>query len=483
MVLADRKKEKEYQWLQEQLTRDVHQLEGQGPGDRGGTTDNNLMDNGESEEDCQEAMNHAYIREMKELQQALSSEVSEHIRKKKKTSVQTDENDHSEYSDVDNYDVLSSKHISNYHSDSISEKDSKQLKEEKKQNSDKRDRLPIWVGVLISGAFVALSVGIVICAKNIGKTALSTVGLIDEEKEEVVEEIEITTIPEVTATIAPVVTPEVTIPVEEEPEEVLDEVYNVVLLGIDTLAEEKNADTIVVASMNITDKTYHIIQFMRDLYVDIPGYGKEVLSEAYRYGGGALVTQTISDNFAINIEGYISVDFESFPKIIDSMGGINITLTKEEAEYLNTTNYISIKANRTMIEGKQTVNGDQALGYCRIQEVPNKDDLEYDFGRVTRAKAVLNQLFQKASGMSLGDMLYSMNEVLPYLRTNLTKEKFRSMLETMSEIGMSQLDSLRVPIYQYYSRETLNNHTIYVPEVEETTKKIETLIYGEETTD
>ena len=133
-----------------------------------------------------------------------------------------------------------------------------------------------------------------------------------------------------------------------------------------------------------------------------------------------------------------------------------------------------------MVKGKQQVNGDQALGYCRIQYVPNSENLSYDFGRVARIKAVFNQIFQKVSNMTLGELLHTMNEFLPYIRTNLTKDKFKTILEIISEQGVQSFDSLRVPIYTLYERDTINKQTVYIPAIEESRQKIHILINGEE---
>ena len=450
--MSGKKKDNDYRWLQEQLTRDVHMLAETKIKGKERVAEEWLED---EEEECskKEADDTAYAREMKEIQQALATEVVEHTTKRSKKDTSHSSESMSNDRIVNNYEDLKS--------------------------GNQSERLPIWMGLLIAVVFVIVSVGIVICGKNIGKTVLTSMGLLEDHSNVTMEEARFVPTQELLITEVPTTTLEIT-QMAEEPEQEDDEVYNLLLLGIENLENEKNADAIVVVSMNVTDKTYHLIQFMRDLYLKIPGYGSDRLSTAYKNGGGILVTQTISENFDLAIEGYLSVNLESFVKMIDYMGGITIKLTKEEAEYLNTTNYISKKSNRTMIKGKQLVNGDQALGYCRIQYVPNSENLSYDFGRVARIKAVFNQIFQKVSNMTLGELLHTMNEFLPYIRTNLTKDKFKTILEIISEQGVQSFDSLRVPIYTLYERDTINKQTVYIPVIEESRQKIHILINGEE---
>ena len=107
---------------------------------------------------------------------------------------------------------------------------------------------------------------------------------------------------------------------------------------------------------------------MRDTLVQIPGYRENKLNSAYEKGDVDLLYKTIALNFNIRLDGCILVNFENFEKIIDFMGGLEITLTSSEARYLRNTNYISNPKYRTVVEGTQLMNGNQVLGYSRIRK-------------------------------------------------------------------------------------------------------------------
>ena len=64
----------------------------------------------------------------------------------------------------------------------------------------------------------------------------------------------------------------------------------------------------------------------------------------------------------------MEIGFSAFTKIVDKVGGVEVELTESEANYLNSTNYIRSKKSRNVKVGKQTLNGAQALGYCRIRK-------------------------------------------------------------------------------------------------------------------
>lgn len=74
---------------------------------------------------------------------------------------------------------------------------------------------------------------------------------------------------------------------------------------------------------------------MRDTYVHIDGHGKDKITYAYEYGGAALAVKTLNENFNLNIEDYVTVDFFDLQKIIDKLGGVQIDVQPDEIQYMN----------------------------------------------------------------------------------------------------------------------------------------------------
>ena len=127
------------------------------------------------------------------------------------------------------------------------------------------------------------------------------------------------------------------------------DVINILLVGSDNGAQgsEKGdhgrSDSMMVATINFKTKELKLTSFLRDMYVEIPGHGRNKLNAAYAFGGEALLYQTLAQNFNIKIDKFCVVDLAAFEKVINRIGGIEMTLEQREAEYLNTTNYISKK--------------------------------------------------------------------------------------------------------------------------------------------
>ncbi|MDV2887733.1 LCP family protein, partial [Alkalihalophilus pseudofirmus] len=81
--------------------------------------------------------------------------------------------------------------------------------------------------------------------------------------------------------------------------------------------EKSRSDTIMIAHFNEDKGTLKLTSIMRDCYVEIPGYGKHKINSAFARGGPELVSQTIKQNFDIDLQYYAIVDFQGFEQLVD----------------------------------------------------------------------------------------------------------------------------------------------------------------------
>lgn len=127
---------------------------------------------------------------------------------------------------------------------------------------------------------------------------------------------------------------------------------------------------------------------------------KMKLGSTLAYGYGLLVG-AVEKMYQVEIDSHMVINYKAVRKVIDAAGGVEVTLTKQEAEYLNSTNYISKKENRNVKTGKQVLNGDQAMGYMRIRKVDNpivngaKSKEQGSFGRNQRCGNVVNAFVEQ----------------------------------------------------------------------------------------
>ncbi|NLJ97533.1 MAG: hypothetical protein GX321_10325 [Clostridiales bacterium] len=226
-----------------------------------------------------------------------------------------------------------------------------------------------------------------------------------------------------------------------------DYVVNYLIFGIEKIGGAKNTDAMLIVSLNTKDGKIKLTSLLRDSYVEIPGHKANKLNSAYSRGGVELLIDTIEKNYMIPISGYASVDFKAFESLVDLLGGVTIELGKDEAEYLNKTNYISEKSNRNVVAGKNKLNGNQVMGYVRVRKVKTLGGANYDYGRVVRQQRALTAMFDSLmSSKNIFKILSITKEGLGYVTTDLNQPQIENMLELVVENKMTTLDSFRIPV-------------------------------------
>ncbi len=217
-------------------------------------------------------------------------------------------------------------------------------------------------------------------------------------------------------------------------------VLNILLIGEDTreekISDTSRADSAIIASINIDTKEIHLTSVLRDLYVyfEVDGkgqYGK--INAAASMGGMKCYINAIERYYKIAINNYAVVNFNSFPKIIDELGGVTIKITSAEINEINnhpkTYGGVTIKQTFDGTEGKMLLNGKQALAYCRIRHIDS------DGARANRQKTVLNALLKKMSNGGTVDTVKTVNALADYVYTGYSKKELISIGNTALKDG------------------------------------------------
>lgn len=261
-------------------------------------------------------------------------------------------------------------------------------------------------------------------------------------------------------------------------------VYNILLLGEEAIGSgdaRGRTDVIVIATMNTNTKKILLTSLMRDTFVQIPGFKDNKLNVAYEEGGIDLLYETIALNFDIHIDGCAMVNFENFEKIIDQLGGINITLTAGEARYLNSTNYISDPSNRNVVEGTQLMNGNQVLGYSRIRKRANINGTNNDYGRTERHRIILNAIFDKYKTTSKPELLSMMFEFLPMITTDIDSKNFEALLNAFVDMRTTDIEQLRIPADgAFQDNVKVRGMSVLIPDLEANIQILHSFIFGDD---
>jgi LCP family protein required for cell wall assembly len=222
---------------------------------------------------------------------------------------------------------------------------------------------------------------------------------------------------------------------------------------------------------------------MRDMYVQIPGYRDNKLNSAYGKGGVDLLYETIAKNFDIRLDGCAKVNFKNFQKIIDALGGLELTLKENEAKYLNTTNYISIKKYRNVRAGKHLLNGNQVMGYVRVRHTSTITGKNDDYGRTDRQRIVLNAIYEKCKNMSKPDLLNLMIKFLHMITTDIDRDCFEMMLNSFIDMGMNTKDiqQLRIPAdHTFKDNIKVRGMSVLIPDLDANIKVLHNFIFSDQ---
>lgn len=164
------------------------------------------------------------------------------------------------------------------------------------------------------------------------------------------------------------------------------------LLGVDGVTnsyKSKRSDAMIVLSVNSDEKRVVLSSVPRDTLVYIDGKGFDKLTHAYAYGGAALTVKAYEDNFDIDIESYITVNFAAMEEIVDLLGGLTLTLTDAEAKHMG-----DYYAAWGLSGGTQKLNGKEVLAYCRVRKIDS------DFKRTERQYKVLMEMYKAVKDLS-----------------------------------------------------------------------------------
>lgn len=247
-----------------------------------------------------------------------------------------------------------------------------------------------------------------------------------------------------------------------------EDVINVLLIGQDRRSESQGrqrSDVIILCTVNKVKKTLTITSFMRDMYVQIPGYQDNRINVPYVLGGMDLLDKTLKTNFGVQVDGNVEVDFYGFIDIINLMGGVDIELTAAEAKYMNQNVSWDVddgsSKNWNLKEGVNHLNGSQALSYARMRYVGNGD-----YERTARQRRVLTALVEKAKELSISELNLLLQYALPMITTDMeTSQIMNYALELFPMLSELEVKTMRIPVNGGYKSTYVREMAVLVPDL------------------
>lgn len=215
---------------------------------------------------------------------------------------------------------------------------------------------------------------------------------------------------------------------------------NFLLVGSDssgTVAQGRS-DIIVLAHITDDRKRVYLVNFPRDMYVEVPGYGKDTINSAYRYGGPQLLARTLQQLVDVPIDHAGVITFAGLQGMTDGLGGIDIAVAKAS----------SGPGLTTLRKGVNHLDGVAAMGFIRERKQPGESDITRGRRQLTFIKA----LMIKALGKDALSNRFALAEFRIAATANLTvdnaftAEQMRSLASALKGLGSKDIVSITAPI-------------------------------------
>ncbi|MEU6126729.1 LCP family protein [Streptomyces sp. NPDC047123] len=194
----------------------------------------------------------------------------------------------------------------------------------------------------------------------------------------------------------------------DRPAEQADGSMNILLLGSDSRAgthgqygegvSGARADTAMVLHVDKTHKKASVVSIPRDTMVERPqcaqshggsasGAQQAMFNSSYQVGGPACTVKTVEKMSGLRMDHYLEVDFKGFQKLIDELGGVDITTHKAIKDH---------NSGLALTAGKHTLKGKQALALVRTRHGVGDGS---DLGRIQLQQAFIKALIHRANAV------------------------------------------------------------------------------------
>ena len=253
---------------------------------------------------------------------------------------------------------------------------------------------------------------------------------------------------------------------------------NILLIGTDERTEYFNdnarGDSCMILTLGKKDGSVKLASLERGMGVPIleGQYEGEYdwLTHTFRYGGADLMMREVRECFKVDVDRYIRVNFATFVQGIESVGGVDISLTEAEAAYINKFN----KGGITCVAGQNHLDGRAALEYARCRKIDS------DWQRVKRQRNVIQAAVNSTKDLSISELNDLMNQVFPLVQTNLSKLEITELLMLAPKCRGASIQQITIPIKDSYGGMTgLGGRSLFSVDFDTNAHALREFMYGE----
>ncbi|MDN5601360.1 MAG: LCP family protein [Brachybacterium sp.] len=231
----------------------------------------------------------------------------------------------------------------------------------------------------------------------------------------------------------------------ERPEEIEGTGHNYLLLGSDKRSAEdaaaqgvsgQRSDVMMLVHITEDNENVYIMSFPRDLYVDVPGHGRDRINSALAYGGVGLAVTTVENFTGVPIDHVALIDFEGIEGLVDTLGGVDVAIPESfEAQ------------GHQFTEGTQTLNGEEALAFVRERKQFSDGDFQRNRNQQAVLQGIADKLISAETLSDPGKLADTIDSISPFLTTDdgLSATAMVELGLSMRSVRSADLHFLSVP--------------------------------------
>jgi LCP family protein required for cell wall assembly len=224
----------------------------------------------------------------------------------------------------------------------------------------------------------------------------------------------------------------------------LTERVNVLVMGVDVTLDHRRqptgvsrSDTLILATFDPHTRRVGFLSIPRDTRAEIPGRdGWRKINTAFAYGGPPLTIRTAENLLDVRVHYYVKLGAQSFAKLIDAVGGVWVDVERD-MRYQDWWGGVYIDLR----QGRQLLNGEQAMGYARFRYDPLGD-----IGRAERQLKVVQALFNR---LREPEVILRAPQILraaiENTETNLTPHDIATLGWFLMRLGNERIETVMLP--------------------------------------
>jgi len=222
-------------------------------------------------------------------------------------------------------------------------------------------------------------------------------------------------------------------------------------------------DTMILCKFNYETGEITMLSIPRDTRVNIRGRSsKEKINHAHSYGGPLLSVKTVRDFLGVDLEYYVTVDYEAVREIVNAIGGVYLDVP-QRMKYKDPAAKPPLVID--LYPGPQTLDGDKALQFLRFRSYP-----EGDVGRVKTQqyflKEFIKQVLQPKNITKIPKMI---STYFNYVDTNIPITAALKAVPKLNDIDFENLNVATVPGEGKY----IGSESYYIPYEDQTSELVE----------